>query len=113
MASNVCTWKAARAAGWQPGLYSYQEVPLGQYLAFLDFKVWAKQVMAISCYFTVAGAERKILLTVYCNGAGVYQVCGSTVNFATCPTGRMYRIEVRANQKKKIVLVRAELLPMT
>lgn len=110
MASNVFAWKDALAKGYQPGLYSYSEVSLGEYDAILDFKIWAKKVMAISCYFTQVEAGKKIQLTVYCNEAGIYKPDNSEVNFANCEIGRTYRIKVVANQKKKIVFENAKLV---
>lgn len=109
MASNVFAWKDALAKGYQPGLYSYNEVPLGEYDAILDFKIWAKKVMAINCYFTEVLTGKKILLTVFCNEAGVYKVGSSEINFANCDIGIVYRINVMANQKKRIVFADAVL----
>src|SRR4051812_40690387 len=102
MASNVFAWKDALAKGLNPGLYSYSDIPLGEYDAILDFKIWAKKVMAINCYFTEVLTGRKILLTVFCNEAGVYKVGGSDLNIANCDIGRVYRVTVIANQKKRI-----------
>lgn len=109
MPSNVLTWSNALAKGFNPGSYSYSDVPLGDYNARLDFKIWAKKVMAISCYFTRTDSENKIQLTVYCNEAGIYKPGISEVNFANCEIGRTYRIKVIANQKKKIVFENATL----
>lgn len=113
MASNVLSWKSAVGQNLNPSLYSFlfDDVPLGEYLAKLDFKIWAKKVMAINCYFTLLDSEKKIQLTVYCNEAGTYRAGNSEVNFATCSLNMSYRIKVIANQKKKIVLVHAELMP--
>jgi hypothetical protein len=102
MASNVLAWKDALAKGLSPGLYSYKDVPVGQYLALLDFKIWAKKVMAISCYFTLPDTGVKIQLTVYCcNEAGMYKLGNGEVNFATCEIGRVYRVKIEANEKEK------------
>ena len=110
MSSNVLSWKDALAKGFNPSLYPYLDVPVGEYDATLDFKIWAKKVMAISCYFTQHVTGKKIQLTVYCNEAGLYKAGNSEINFAACEIGRMYRIEVIANQKKKVVFAHAELL---
>lgn len=110
MASNVLAWKDALAKGLNPSLYPYADVPLGEYEAVLDFKIWAKKVMRICCYFTVADTGKKIQLTVYCNEAGIYKPGNSEVNFAICEFGRRYQIKVVANQKKKIVFADAALL---
>lgn len=111
MANNVLTWKAALAGGFEPRLYSYTDVPVGIYAAHLDFKIWAKKIVAVSCYFTQIDTGSKIQLTVYCNEKGIYQVGNSAINFASCATGRIYRVHVIANQKKKIVFSAAALLP--
>jgi hypothetical protein len=109
---NVLSWRQALDQGFNPGIYSYSDVPLGEYSAILDFKIWAKKVMAINCYFTQIDTEKKIQLTVYCNEAGIYKPGSSDVNFATCPINRMYRINVITNQKKKIVFTHAELFEL-
>jgi len=103
MASRVFAWKDALANGLSPGLYSYSDVPLGEYDAILDFKIWAKKLMAINCYFTQVVTGKKILLTVFCNEGGLYKVGGSAINFATCDIERVYKINVMANQNKRIV----------
>lgn len=107
MVVNVLSWKLALAQGYHPECYSYlfDAVPTGEYQAVLDFKIWAKKLMAVNCYFTQATTGKKIQLTVYCNEAGVYQI--GDVNFATCPLQRIYLITVVAGQKKKIVFSNA------
>ena len=107
MASNVLVWKDALAKGFKPGLYPYQDVPSGEYDATLDFKIWAKKVMAINCYFTVILTGQKIQLTVFCQEAGRYKLLNSMVDFKACPTEAVYLIKVQADQKKKIRFVSA------
>lgn len=45
--------------------YLKEDVPLGEYAASLDFKIWAKDAIAVSCYFTKVDTGQKIILTVY------------------------------------------------
>lgn len=110
MTINVLSWKSALALGHNPTLYSYlyEDVPIGEYLAVLDFKIWAKKVMAINCYFTQVTTGKKFQLTAYCNDQGVYKV--GDVNFSMCPIKRTYSIVVNANQKKKIICTNAVLV---
>jgi hypothetical protein len=110
MAVNVLSWKKAIGQGLHPGLYRYDEVPTGEYAAVLDFKIWAKKLMAINCYFTQAETGMKIQMTVYCKEAGEYKLEGSEIDFATCPVHRCYHIKVVANQKKKMIFAGALLL---
>jgi hypothetical protein len=109
MKVNVLSWKQALAQGRCPASYTYlfEEIPPGEYRAMLDYKIWAKKLMAISCYFTQVTTGIKMQLTVYCNESGVYHA--GTIDFATCPVQEIYLIRV-ADQKKKIRLVHAVLV---
>lgn len=112
MERNVISWNAALNNGFEPGLYpySFSEVPLGEYDAVLDAKIWAKKVMGINCYFTQADTGKRFQLTVYCkHNSGIYKLEGCSINFANCPTGKKYRINVIADQKKKIIFANAVL----
>jgi hypothetical protein len=55
MECNVLSWNVALEKGYEPRIYPYatEDVPLGEYEAVLNFKIWAKKAMAISCYFTI------------------------------------------------------------
>src|SRR5690242_20643718 len=113
MDRNVVSWNVAISKGFEPRLYPYtfEEVPLGEYGAVLDLKIWAKKVMAINCYFTQADTGKKFQLTVYCkHNSGVYKLEGCDIDFANCPIAKTYRIKVFADQKKKIVFSNAMLM---
>jgi hypothetical protein len=112
MARNVLSWSVAVKSGFEMRLYPYafEEVPLGEYEAVLDFKVWAKKIMAIGCYFTHALSGKRFQLTVYCKGTGLYKIEGSTIDFTECPIKRKYRLKVDADQKKRIVFKSALLI---
>jgi hypothetical protein len=103
MAGNVMSWKEALKKGYEPRLYpfSFGQVPIGEYNAVLDFKIWAKKIMGINCYFTQADTGIKFQLTVYCGGIGIYRI--GNVNFANCLTGCSYKIHVLANEKKRML----------
>jgi hypothetical protein len=107
MAGNVLSWSAAIKKGYEPRLYpfSFEEIPLGEYPARLDFKIWAKKVMGICCYFTQEKTGKKFQLTVYCTQAtGVYKIGNSKIDFAQCPVEKNYEISVIATEKKKAIL---------
>lgn len=45
MGSNVLSWNQALEQGYEPRLYPYlANIPLDEYDAKLDFKVWAKKI---------------------------------------------------------------------
>lgn len=107
MASNVLSWGAAISRGYEPKLYPYHgnAVPIGEVEATLDFKIWAKKVMAINCYFTVIGDVKKFQLTIYCSRpAGHYKIKGSDLNFANCATGTAYKLFMALNEGGKPIL---------
>lgn len=110
MENNVLSWAKALERGCEPRAYPYtiDEVPMGEYEALLDFKIWSQKVMGINCYFTQVETGKKFRLTVYREAS--YRIRGVDINFATCPVGARYKIRVRANQKKNTVFEYAELL---
>ena len=112
MARNVLSWDVALRNGFKPHLYTYafDAIPLGECEAMLDFKIWAKKIMAVGCYFTHAATEQKFQLTVYCSGTGLYRIKDCPIDFTECPVGRLYKVKVIADQKKKIVFKGAELV---
>lgn len=111
MAGNVLTWKQAIQKGLQPTSYRYHQeaIPMGEFSARLDFKIWARKTMGIHCYFSVENTEKKILLTVYCSRNGRYALEDHGIDFVSCPVERVYNLVVMANQKGKISLLLAEI----
>ncbi len=67
MESSVLSWNVALEKGYEQRLnpYATDHVPLGEYEAILDFKIWAKKVIAICCYFTQKVTGIRFQLTVY------------------------------------------------
>ena len=112
MPGNVITWKSALQLGWKPTHYPYtaDQVPIGTYEVILDFKCWAKKVMAINCYFTVKDTGKKIQLTVYCREPGIYKLPNNELDFTNCRTQTVYLIEVIADQKKKVKFSNAQVV---
>jgi len=113
MAGNVLSWGVAINQGYEPRLYPYvgDEIPVGEFNAKLDFKIWAKQVMGICCYFTHEETGIKFQLTVYCKQrTGIYKIDGCEIDFTQCPVEHIYHICVVANEKKRIIFKNARLI---
>lgn len=108
--NNVLSWKAAIQKGLQPGSYPYQpeHVPSAEVTATLDFKIWAKKLMGVSCYFTEVHTGRKFQLTVYCkNATGKYTIDGSMIDFAVCTTGCIYHLSIALHPSGGVILEKA------
>jgi len=116
MAGNVVSWGTAIRKGYTPGLYTYEgdQVPMGAFAAVLDFKIWAKKVLGINCYFTAIGSGQKFQLTVYCQReTGLYRIRGGQLDFTQCPVKGTYSIRTvrnMVNGKSRVVFVEAELI---
>ena len=101
---NVRSWNEALDHGCEPRQYPYSggEVPLGTIEAVLDFKIWARKTMGISCYFTAQNSGQKFLLTVYRDRKDQrYRIKDCPIDFVCCPVGPgyVYRLEVGLNGK--------------
>lgn len=91
MRCNVFTWNEALGKGYSPWLYGYTtgEVPTGKLDAVLDYKIWAKKLMAINCYFTQVSNGRKFQITVYYNHSSKgYYIDG--IDFSNCLNAVIY-----------------------
>jgi len=111
MEGNVMSFGVAIKKGFEPGLYSYdpKKIPLGEYAAVLNFKIWSKRIMAINCYFMKTQTGEKFVVTVYCNyKTGRYNAADLLVNFAECTIDVIYLIRVEKNNKGGIILIKAE-----
>lgn len=110
--SNVLSWNIALEKGYEPRLYPYstQDVPLGEYEAMLDFKIWAKKAVAICCYFTKKDTGDRFQLTVYRRQKDEqYRLDNGEIDFKVCPVNTMYLIAVNLNGKQKAALKNAAL----
>ncbi len=105
MKSNVLSWGQALEKGYEPRLYPYQSehIPLGEYNAKLDFKIWAKKIPGVCCYFIQQDTGIKFQLTVYRRRSDeVYQLEGCDIDFKICPISCIYHIKVGLNSKGNI-----------
>jgi hypothetical protein len=111
MERNVFSWGVALNKGYEPRLYTYDaaQIPLGEFRARLDYKIWSKRIIAINCYFTKLDGENKFVVTVYCNNkTGRYSPSVSMIDFAFCPLDTQYLIGISKSESDKITLVKAE-----
>lgn len=94
MENNVLSWTKALNMGFNPSAYPYQTsaIPIGEFTAVLDFKIWAKKVIAIACYFTLPDANVRFQVTIYHRTGIGYKIAKEGVDFTTCKTGKAYRI---------------------
>ncbi len=105
MESNVLSWNQALDKGYEPKLYPYlsEQVPLGKYNAKLDFKIWAKKIAGICCYFTQQDTGIKFQLTVYRRKSDeLYQLDECNIDFKVCPISAIYYVKVGLNGKGNI-----------
>ena len=111
MERKVWSFIAAIQYGFEPRSYIYdpKQIPLGEFDAVLDFKIWSKRVMAINGYFTKVTTGEKFTLTIYCdNQFGKYMIKASPIDFSDCATGQAYRILITMNSKYKPVLSKVD-----
>ncbi len=97
MGCNVLAWNEALRKGYSPRLYVYTpgRVPTGEFEAVLDYKIWAKKVMAINCYFSQLATGYKFQLTVYFNlSSKGYYINSGDVDFSSCAIGKVYYLIV-------------------
>jgi hypothetical protein len=111
--SNVLTWENALDDGHEPSLYPYaaELIPMGQFEARLDFKIWAKNTMGVSCYFTVTVDNKRFKLTVFRRkNDEQYMLENETLDFADCPVGVSYLITVAKNKTGNAVFKSAAIV---
>lgn len=104
------SWGVALEKGYEPRLYPYtiEHVPLGEYEAVLDFKIWAKKTMGICCYFTQEESGIKFQLTVYRMPTDkLYMINGCDLDFTVCAANALYLITVGLNGKQNITFKNA------
>lgn len=111
--SNVLTWRTALDGGFEPRHYPYavEDVPIGIYEAVLDCKIWAKNTMGISCYFTRLDNGHKFRMTVFRRKDDeVYALPGAALDFKESPLDAKYLLTVERNSKGNMVFKNAEVL---
>lgn len=107
--TTVMEFFPALEAGYEPKNYSFykEDVPVGSYIAKLDFMLWSKTYMAINCFFTISSSGKKISLSVY-KKAGeddLFSAGDTEVRFV--PFGTVMYLVVESNQNGKPVLTSA------
>ena len=98
---------------YEPKLYPYtvDHIPLGEYTAMLDFKIWAKKAMGICCYFTQTDSGRKFQLTVFRRQKDkLYALNESSLDFKFCASNSLYNISISLKDNAKVVFKNADLL---
>ncbi|MBB2147332.1 hypothetical protein [Pedobacter gandavensis] len=104
--TTVMGFFPALEVGYEPKNYSFykEDVPIGVYLAKLDFMLWSKTFMAINCFFTIKESGKKISLSVYKKtGVDDLYLAGETeIRFV--PFGAIMQLSVESNLNGKPVL---------
>ena len=111
---NVLTWHQALDKGFNPSDHPFETalVPLGEFPAILDFKIWAKKTMGISCFFTRQVDQTKFQLTVYRRRSDrqyILEGCDCDIDFSVCNTAETYIVQVAINGKGNISFKNAAL----
>lgn len=96
---NVLSWENALKEGCEPRLYSYKDTTAGTINAVLDFKIWAKESVAVVCYFTDVETGTKFQLSVFRLKDKTYKLKNSEIDFTTCPSGEEYKLTIEKNSK--------------
>lgn len=107
MNEKVLSFKTALQEGFRYSEYSFEvsKIPFGTFDAILDYKIWAKRVLAINAYFTKVMTGDKFVLTVYCDReTGTYFIKNSLIDFSGCSTGIIYKIVVAKTRRNTPVL---------
>jgi hypothetical protein len=110
MESNVLSWNAAIELGYEPRAYPFTNihVPLGEYEARLDFKIWAKKATGISCYFTQINTNSKFQLTVYRRQRDkMYMLNDNEIDFKFCDISVVYTVYVLLSNSENALLKKA------
>ena len=94
-------------------VYSYagDDIPLGEYEAVLEFKIWAKNTMGISCYFIQKHTGKKFRLTVFRQPATkAYTLDSGGMSFVESPVNCTYLLKVSRSNKGRIIFEKAEVV---
>lgn len=113
MESNVLSWNVALDKGYEPRLspYTANHIPVGEYTALLNFKIWAKKAMAVCCYFIQITTDKKFQLTIFRRQKDkLYMLNEGDGDFKFCDVNSLYSISLFLNDKGKVVFKKASLL---
>jgi len=110
MSNAVMSWNVAIRNGYDPGLYIYNadDIPLGDYEATLQFKIWAKNAMGITCYFIQKQTGKKFRLTVFRQpSTEAYTLDSGGMSFVDIAVNCDYLLKVSRNDKGRIIFEKA------
>jgi len=101
--NTILSWNQAIEQGFEPRNFSYkkEDIPIGTHKATLDFKIWAKNAVGISCYFTINETNQKIILTVY-RDRTTREYTIKDADFGDVNSSQEYTITVKLNSKGNI-----------
>ena len=113
MESKVMGWGDITGTGIDLSGYAWQtdKVPVGQYEAVLDYKVWSNKITGINCYFRIVETGELIKLTLFRLKDGNYKLEDGDLDFKDCPTGVNYRIKTALNGKGNICFKECSQIP--
>jgi hypothetical protein len=107
---NVLSWEEGLKNGFEPREYPYKDAIIGEINVRLDFKIWAKERVAVVCYFTDIESGKKFQLSVFRLKDGDYKLKGCDIDFTTCPTEEEYQLTIEKNTKENPFLKNCVLL---
>ncbi|MEP7375702.1 MAG: hypothetical protein ABI675_20055 [Chitinophagaceae bacterium] len=96
---NVYAWDEALKNGCEPREYPYKDAIVGKVTARLDFKIWAKESVAVVCYFTDVESGRKFQMSVFRQKDDSYKLKGCDIDFTECPVEKDYQLTIEKNSK--------------
>jgi hypothetical protein len=101
---NVIGYNTAIEKGLEPIDYSFEGInnffadkEIIEILATLDFKVWSKGAMAVTCFFCDTETKTKFKLNVFRKHySNDYKLENNDeIDFTECPTSKTYRLEIK------------------
>lgn len=106
MKNNVLSWRQAFDEGLNPSIYPYKsdQVPIGEITVVLDFKIWAKKVIGIDCYFSVPEGTNRFRITIFYSSSNGYRTDKEGVDFSCCETGKLYRINTAVRKTGNVFI---------
>jgi len=96
---NVLSWEEGLKSGFEPREYPYKDAIIGEINVMMDFKIWAKESVAVVCYFMDIESGKKFQLSVFRLKNGEYKLKDGEIDFRICPTGEEYQLVIEKNTK--------------
>ncbi|RFS26772.1 hypothetical protein DVR12_03020 [Chitinophaga silvatica] len=116
MSVNVITYVTAVNAGKEPKAYAFDvhQIPTGEVISRLDFKVWTKKSSGVTCFFCEPDTGRKFRVTVFKDKhSEEYKLYKGELDFRECPVGKLYRLRIEKNSNGNMSLKEAHLIEDT